>query len=144
VWGIIGRLLRLAAPGAPAFVRVAPGIAEALVTTAAGLAAAIPAVIFYNQFLQNIRDLGQRLDTFALESVRTNWKKTFNYGFRRRPDPAHLEIREDAATFKSRDFALRDQHRSRLWTWFSCASFFNDHGPILQSGIEVDVPKPAR
>jgi biopolymer transport protein TolQ len=46
---------------------VAPGISEALFTTAAGLAAAIPAVIFYNQFLQNIRDLGQRLETFALE-----------------------------------------------------------------------------
>jgi len=37
------------------------------VTTAAGLAAAIPAVIFYNHFLQNIRDLAQRLDTFSLE-----------------------------------------------------------------------------
>jgi len=47
------------------------------VTTAAGLAAAIPAVIFYNQFLQNIRDLGQRLDTFALE-VSAQIEKTFN------------------------------------------------------------------
>jgi len=56
---------------------VAPGIAEALVTTAAGLAAAIPAVIFYNQFLQNIRDLAQRLDTFALE-VTAQIEKTFS------------------------------------------------------------------
>src|SRR5882724_1193814 len=63
--------------GAASLRAVAPGIAEALVTTAAGLAAAIPAVIFYNQFLQNIRDLGQRLDTFALE-VSAQIEKTFN------------------------------------------------------------------
>jgi biopolymer transport protein ExbB/TolQ len=37
---------------------------------------AIPAVIFYNQFLQNIRDLAQRLDTFALE-VGAQIEKTF-------------------------------------------------------------------
>jgi len=54
----------------------APGIAEALITTAAGLFVAIPAVIFYNQFLQNIRDLAQRLDTFALE-VGAQIEKTF-------------------------------------------------------------------
>jgi biopolymer transport protein TolQ len=56
---------------------VAPGIAEALVTTAAGLFAAIPAVIFYNHFLQKIRDLAQRLDTFALE-VTAQVEKTFD------------------------------------------------------------------
>src|SRR5260370_1118542 len=56
---------------------VARGIAEALVTTAAGLFAAIPAVIFYNHFLQKIRDLAQRLDTFALE-VTAQVEKTFD------------------------------------------------------------------
>jgi biopolymer transport protein TolQ len=55
---------------------VAPGIAEALITTAAGLFVAIPAVIFYNHFLQSIRDLAQRLDTFALE-VGAQIEKTF-------------------------------------------------------------------
>jgi biopolymer transport protein TolQ len=55
---------------------VAPGIAEALITTAAGLFVAIPAVIFYNQFVQNIRELGQRLDTFAME-VSAQIEKTF-------------------------------------------------------------------
>ena len=52
-------------------------IAEALITTAAGLATAIPAVIFYNQFLQNIRDLAQRLDNFAME-VTAQVEKAFN------------------------------------------------------------------
>jgi biopolymer transport protein TolQ len=55
---------------------VAPGISEALLTTAAGLFVAIPAVIFYNQFLQNIRNLAQRLDTFALE-VAAQIEKSF-------------------------------------------------------------------
>ena len=67
VWGIIDAFSGLGSAGAASLRAVAPGIAEALVTTAAGLGAAIPAVIFYNHFLQNIRDLGQRLDTFSLE-----------------------------------------------------------------------------
>ena len=67
VWVIIDAFSGLGSAGAASLRAVAPGIAEALVTTAAGLFAAIPAVIFYNHFLQNIRDLAQRLDTFALE-----------------------------------------------------------------------------
>jgi biopolymer transport protein TolQ len=71
VWGIIDAFSGLGNAGA-----VAPGIAEALITTAAGLFVAIPAVIFYNHFLQSIRDLAQRLDTFALE-VGAQIEKTF-------------------------------------------------------------------
>lgn len=67
VWGIIDAFSGLGTAGSASLHAVAPGISEALFTTAAGLVTAIPAVIFYNQFLQNIRDLGQRLDTFALE-----------------------------------------------------------------------------
>jgi biopolymer transport protein TolQ len=77
VWGIIDAFAGLGSAGSASLRAVAPGIAEALVTTAAGLVAAIPAVIFYNQFLQNIRDLAQRLDTFALE-VTAQIEKTFN------------------------------------------------------------------
>jgi biopolymer transport protein TolQ len=77
VWGIIDAFSGLGSAGAASLRAVAPGIAEALVTTAAGLFAAIPAVIFYNQFLQSIRDLAQRLDTFALE-VTAQIEKAFN------------------------------------------------------------------
>lgn len=77
VWGIIDAFSGLGNAGAASLRAVAPGIAEALVTTAAGLFAAIPAVIFYNQFLQQIRDLGQRLDSFALE-VAAQIEKTFS------------------------------------------------------------------
>ena len=67
VWGIIDAFSGLGAAGSASLRAVAPGISEALVTTAAGLFTAIPAVIFYNNFLGDIRDLAQRLDTFALE-----------------------------------------------------------------------------
>ena len=77
VWGIIDAFSGLGSAGSASLRAVAPGISEALFTTAAGLAAAIPAVIFYNQFLQNIRDLGQRLDVFALE-VAAQIEKAFN------------------------------------------------------------------
>ena len=77
VWGIIDAFAGLSSAGAASLRAVAPGIAEALVTTAAGLFAAIPAVIFYNHFLQNIRNLAQRLDNFSLE-VGAQIEKTFN------------------------------------------------------------------
>src|SRR5262249_23961416 len=76
VWGIIYAFSGLGSAGAASLRAVAPGIAEALITTAPGLFAAIRAVIFYNQFLGNIRDLGQRLDTFTLE-VAAQVEKTF-------------------------------------------------------------------
>jgi biopolymer transport protein TolQ len=46
---------------------VAPGIAEALVNTAAGLLAAIPAVVAYNHLLAKVRHMRRRMDDFALE-----------------------------------------------------------------------------
>ena len=52
---------------APRLHSVAPGIAEALITTAAGLFAAIPAVIAYNIFLQRIKEFGTQMDDFSLE-----------------------------------------------------------------------------
>lgn len=77
VWGIIDAFSGLGSAGAASLRAVAPGIAEALVTTAAGLFAAIPALIAYNYFLQHIRDLAQRLDTFALEFA-AQIEKTFS------------------------------------------------------------------
>jgi biopolymer transport protein TolQ len=77
VWGIIDAFSGLGDAGAASLRAVAPGISEALLTTAAGLFVAIPAVIFYNQFLQNIRILAQRLDTFSLE-VAAQIEKSFS------------------------------------------------------------------
>ncbi len=67
VWGIIDAFQGLGNAGAATLRAVAPGISEALITTAAGLAAAIPAVIAYNQFQHQIREFGARMDDFGLE-----------------------------------------------------------------------------
>ncbi len=67
VWGIIDAFQGLGTAGAATLRAVAPGISEALITTAAGLAAAIPAVIAYNLIGASIRDLAARSDDFSLE-----------------------------------------------------------------------------
>lgn len=67
VWGIIDAFHGLGTAGAATLRAVAPGISEALVTTAAGLAAAIPAVIGYNLIGSSIREFAARGDDFALE-----------------------------------------------------------------------------
>lgn len=67
VWGIIDAFHGLATAGTASLHSVAPGIAEALITTAAGLFAAIPAVIAYNIFLQRIKEFATQMDDFALE-----------------------------------------------------------------------------
>jgi biopolymer transport protein TolQ len=69
VWGIIDAFHGLGTAGSATLRAVAPGISEALITTAAGLFAAIPAVIAYNIFTQNIREFGARMDDFSLELV---------------------------------------------------------------------------
>ena len=67
VWGIIDAFHGLSQATTASLHSVAPGISEALVTTAAGLFAAIPAVIAYNYFLQRIKEFGTLMDDFTLE-----------------------------------------------------------------------------
>ena len=67
VWGIIDAFNGLGDAGAATLRAVAPGISEALITTAAGLFAAIPAVIAYNQFTHSMREFGARMDDFSME-----------------------------------------------------------------------------
>jgi biopolymer transport protein TolQ len=67
VWGIIDAFHGLGTAGAATLRAVAPGISEALITTAAGLAAAIPAVIAYNLIGSSIREFAARSDDFSLE-----------------------------------------------------------------------------
>lgn len=67
VWGIMETFKSIGARGSATLAVVAPGISEALIATAAGLAAAIPAVIFYNYFLNQSRTMVQEMDNFADE-----------------------------------------------------------------------------
>jgi biopolymer transport protein TolQ len=67
VWGVMDAFAGLGEAGAASLRAVAPGMADALIATAAGLFAAIPAVIAYNQFLSQIRQLATQMDNFTLE-----------------------------------------------------------------------------
>lgn len=67
VWGIMSAFQGIASVGSTNLGVVAPGIAEALVATAAGLFAAIPAVFFYNLFTRRVKLSSAEMDDFALE-----------------------------------------------------------------------------
>lgn len=67
VWGVMTSFQGIGAKGSASISVVAPGIAEALIATAAGLAAAVPAVIFYNHFVNKIRVISNEMDDFTLE-----------------------------------------------------------------------------
>jgi biopolymer transport protein TolQ len=67
VMGIIREFQDLSQQGSTSLRTVGPGIGEALIATAVGLFAAIPAAIFYNLFGNSIREIGARMDDFALE-----------------------------------------------------------------------------
>jgi biopolymer transport protein TolQ len=67
VWGIMNAFRGLASVGQATLAQVAPGIAEALIATAIGLFAAIPAVVAYNRFTTQVDRLNNRFDTFTEE-----------------------------------------------------------------------------
>jgi biopolymer transport protein TolQ len=67
VWGIMGAFGTIGATGSTSITAVAPGISEALINTAAGLFAAIPALIAYNAFIQRLRRARGEMEDFTLE-----------------------------------------------------------------------------
>jgi biopolymer transport protein TolQ len=68
VWGIMTSFIGLASrEGVPTLQAVAPGIAEALIATAIGLAAAIPAVVAYNYFVGRVRRIAVEMESFSAE-----------------------------------------------------------------------------
>ncbi len=71
VWGIMRAFIGIAAAQNTSLAVVAPGIAEALMTTAVGLVAAIPATAAYNKFSTEIGRYGARLDNFANDFIAT-------------------------------------------------------------------------
>jgi biopolymer transport protein TolQ len=69
VWGIMDTFKSIGARGSATLAVVAPGISEALIATAAGLAAAIPAVIFYNYYLNKVKGMTSEMDSFSSELI---------------------------------------------------------------------------
>lgn len=67
VWGIMFAFVNIEAQGAAGIDVVAQPIAEALIVTAAGLFAAIPAVVFYNLFVNRIKVIGSEMDNFSAD-----------------------------------------------------------------------------
>ena len=67
VWGVMSAFLNIGAQGSASLVVVAPGIAEALIATVAGLAAAIPAVVGYNHLVGRLREFTHGTAQFAGE-----------------------------------------------------------------------------
>lgn len=67
VWGIMNAFIGLSAVKTTSIQAVAPGISEALIATAVGLAAAIPAAIAYNYFSQQIKVMSRNMDMFSAE-----------------------------------------------------------------------------
>jgi biopolymer transport protein TolQ len=67
VWGIMTAFIGLSAAHSSNIQAVAPGIAEALITTAIGLVAAIPAQMFYNYFIARVRELAIEMENFTSE-----------------------------------------------------------------------------
>ncbi len=78
VWGIMVAFLNIAREGNASLLTVAPGIAEALVATALGLVAAIPAVVFYNYFLNRVRVLEADMDNFGHDFLNIVKRHFFN------------------------------------------------------------------
>jgi len=67
VWGVMESFRGIGSQGSASLAVVAPGISEALIATAAGLGAAIPAVIAYNFFVNRVKHWASEMDGFALD-----------------------------------------------------------------------------
>lgn len=67
VWGVMSSFLNIGVQGSASLIVVAPGIAEALIATVAGLAAAIPAVVGFNQLTVRLRTIGNDAENFVSE-----------------------------------------------------------------------------
>jgi biopolymer transport protein TolQ len=67
VWGIMDTFKGIGAKGSATLAVVAPGISEALIATAMGLAAAIPALIFYNYYISRVKVMNMEMENFSSE-----------------------------------------------------------------------------
>lgn len=74
VWGIMDAFRAIGVKGTASIATVAPGIAEALIATAAGLFAAIPAVIFYNYFISQANKLINEVNDFSDTLLKYQWQ----------------------------------------------------------------------
>jgi biopolymer transport protein TolQ len=96
VMGIVDAFQGLGTEGSATLRAVAPGVSAALITTAAGLLVAVPAVIAYNQFTARIRDFGARNDDFSRELLNSLEEVQLRPGQDPRQGQAEYSEREPA------------------------------------------------
>lgn len=80
VWGIMSSFHEIGKVGSASLAVVAPGISEALVATAAGLAVAIPAVIFYNYYANKVAEMESDMQSFAVDFLNLVERDIINRG----------------------------------------------------------------
>jgi len=108
IMGSVDAFHGLGTAGAATLRAVAPGVSEALITTAAGLVVAVPAVVAYNQFTARIREFGSRLDDFSRELLNSMEEISLRDG----QDPLERErIRENEPLREPVREPLREKHR---------------------------------
>ncbi len=147
VVGIIDAFHGLGTAGAATLRAVAPGISEALITTAAGLFVAVPALIAYNQFQARIKVFASAVDDFARELLNSLEEIPVRVGLPQRPvapGPKQLARRNMAFTSSNGQTrtSLADINITPLVdVVLVLLVIFMITAPVLQSGIEVAVPK---
>ena len=133
VWGIMNAFMGLSTTTSSSIQAVAPGIAEALIATAVGLAAAIPAVVMYNRFARQLRVLTAEMDTFGAEFLNI----------------AERHFLEEVSAWPSTAYSEGSGSISEINVtplvdvMLVLLVIFMVTAPILQQGVAIDLPKVA-
>jgi biopolymer transport protein TolQ len=113
IMGIVDAFHGLGTAGAATLRAVAPGVSEALITTAAGMLVAVPAVVAYNQFTARCREFGARNDDFARELLNSMEEFGLQAGQDPRQgssDPRQVDLRQAGADPRQ-DYPAREGAR---------------------------------
>ena len=150
VMGIVDAFHGLGTAGAATLRAVAPGICEALITTAAGLFVAVPAVVAYNQFTARIRVFASAIDDFcrellnSLEEIPVRAAGAAARGRRASLDPklpGRLNVAFTSSNGQTRTSLAEINITPLVDVVLVLLVIFMITAPVLQSGIEVAVPK---
>ena len=147
VWGIMNAFAGIGAAGTTSLTVVAPGIAEALVATAAGLFAAIPAVYFYNYLTQRLKEIASTMDDFAMEFLNIT-ERNFHLGSRNidadGPTPAQA-MAESRRRGRRVATSLSEINVIPLVdVMLVMLIVFMVAAPMMQRGLDVNLPEARR
>ena len=146
VWGIMTAFSSLGNVQQATLAMVAPGIAEALIATAMGLFAAIPAVVFYNRYADQVSRLELRYDGFMEELSTILQRYAGRSSRQRRPgDPLSPARGSDVAAFHKGKRRLMGEINvvPYIDVMLVLLIIFMITAPLLTQGIKVDLPKAA-